>query len=174
LLGARPDGEVVAIIDRTFETVWQERPALHIPQPELKCRPWSVAEDRLVGTSPDAEAAVRVARTAGGVRSHRAILDRERAVQPGPVQLSRPKLCPPVMEDPFVAHARTGLKRCWGFSNGLLRPCSTSVCRVFCFEGFRSIGFGDFGLFSGLVPRVLPVKLYPGNAGRERLRGRYG
>lgn len=99
MLGTRPDGEVAALIGRTFGTVWQKRQALGVPQPELKCRPWSVAEDRLVGTASDAEVGAKVGRTAGAVKSRRAILDRERRVQPGPVKLSSPEPCPAVIEE---------------------------------------------------------------------------
>jgi hypothetical protein len=93
LLGTRSDGEIAALTDRTFGTVWQKRRALGIPQPPLQCRRWTPVEDKLVGTASDAAIAARLNRTLSAVKTRRANLEREQARRYTKPVLSDPRPC---------------------------------------------------------------------------------
>src|SRR6266478_8186922 len=98
LLGKLPDAEVAELTDRTFGTVWQKRRALGIDQPALRFRKWTLAEDRLVGTALDADIARQLGRTESAVKSHRAILERDRASRETKPIVSDPKPCRAALE----------------------------------------------------------------------------
>src|SRR5438874_7239094 len=83
---------------RTFGTVWQKRRALGIAQPALRFRKWTPAEDRLVGTAPAAEIALRLGRTESAINSRRAILEREQAKHEAKPRISDAKPCPAVLQ----------------------------------------------------------------------------
>src|SRR5207247_1411943 len=87
------DAEVADLTDRTFGSVWQKRRALGIAQSALKFRKWTRAEDKLVGTAPDADIARQIDRTESAVKSRRAILDREQASRETRPIVSDPKPC---------------------------------------------------------------------------------
>ena len=92
------DAEVAQTTGRTFGGVWAKRRERGIPQPSLKFRHWTPAEDELVGTAPDAEIGARLGRTATAVHSSRAILERERARSETNQVVSDPAPCPDVLQ----------------------------------------------------------------------------
>ncbi len=134
LLGKYSDAEVAKMTGRHFGTVWQKRNDLGIPQPSLRFRRWTRAEDKQVGTDTDAEIARRLGRTEMAVKSRRAILERQQAKRRGQRVISDPTPSPATFAALRPSPGRAGspsrpLPVCRALAEGNSQPSQLAVPR---------------------------------------------